>query len=373
MKSVCNKKYCIGCLNCFTVCKFDAIEFFEDELGFIYPKINQNKCKHCNACKNKCPMLSNQSHNIKYYDSYACINKDDNIRLNSSSGGIFYLLAENIILRKGIVYGAVYDKNFNVLHKRIDNVLSIKEMMGSKYIQSDVKDVFKLVKKDLDNGILVLFTGTPCQIAALKIYLNKKYDNLYLQDFICHGVGSKVVLDIHIKSLKQKYGLKKINNINFRDKVTGWKKFSFSISAENKKYFQTIVEDEYMKTFLKNLCLRESCYICKFKGNNRQSDITLADFWGIEKLDEELDDNLGVSAIILNTSKGIELFDLIKEKTVTKQVKYSDISSNNICLENPPIYNKHRNDFIKDIAKKMSLSELNEDYFRRGDKNEANN
>lgn len=368
MEYICDKKDCIGCLNCINVCKFNSIELFKDELGFVYPKINNDKCKKCNACRNKCPIVSKKKYVIEYRDSYACKNKDDNIRLNSSSGGIFYLLAESIISKKGVVYGAVYDKKFDVLHKRIDKISSIKEMMGSKYVQSDLKDIFKLVKKDLENDILVLFTGTPCQIVALKIYLNKEYNNLYLQDFICHGVGSKLVLDIHIKNIKEKYGLKNIDSINFRDKISGWKKFSFSISYNEKKYFKILTEDEYMKTFLKNLCLRESCYDCKFKGNNREADMTLADFWGIEKIDKGFDDDLGVSAVILNTSKGIELFDLIKDKMITKRVEYSDISANNICLENPPIYNDNRNNFISDITKGIKLSELNDNYYKRGDK-----
>ena len=373
MEYVCNKNDCVGCLNCLNLCKFSAIELFKDKLGFVYPKINETKCKHCNVCKIKCPVLNRKNIKTKNYSNYACINKNETTRKNSSSGGVFSLIAENIILKKGVVYGAGYDSDFNVIHKRIDNIFSIKELMGSKYVQSNLKDIFKKVKRDLDNGTLVLFTGTPCQIAAIKIYLNKEYDNLYLQDFICHGVGSKLILDIHIQKIKEKYGLKDICDINFRDKISGWKKFSFSISTYEEKYCKTIDKDEYMKTFLKNLCLRESCYKCKFKGDRRISDITLADFWGIEKIDENLDDDLGVSAVILNTIKGIEIFDSIKDKMIVKLVKYTDISSNNICLENPPIYNNHRNEFIKDIMNGIELSELNENYYRRDVDYEKNN
>lgn len=365
MKRICLKKECIGCLNCYNLCKFGAVNLKEDRLGFVYAEIDENKCTGCNMCKNKCPILAKQTKNVVINECYACKNKNDNVRLKSSSGGMFYALAKNIISQNGVVYGAGYDENLNVIHKRINKVKSIEELMGSKYIQSNINNIFYDVKKDLDANILVLFTGTPCQIYALKTYLGKEYTNLYLQDFVCHGVGSKKVFNKHLVEIKDNNKFKKVNSINFRDKISGWKKFSLSIKSDKEQYSKDLTEDNFMKTFLKNLCLRDSCYECKYKGDNRCADITLADFWGIDKLVKDYDDDKGASAVIINTLKGKELFENIKAEIVSRQVKYTDVSENNICLEKPPIYNRHRDEFIKDIESNVKLSNINEEYYKK--------
>ena len=366
MKVICSKEECIGCLNCYNVCKFGAIEVLKDDLDFIYAQVDGDKCVGCGACKWKCPIL--QKYNTErelINECYASVNKDEEICSKSSSGGMFYELAKVVLDKEGVVYGAAFDSKFNVIHKRIDKLENIKSLMGSKYVQSDIGNIYGEVKKDLENELQVLFTGTPCQIAALNIYLGKQYDNLYLQDFICHGVGSKKILDKHISEIKQSYKLKNIKQMNFRDKISGWKNFSFSIYTKEGNYAEDLTKDNFMKTFLKNLSLRTSCYTCNYKGNKRQSDITLADFWGIEKVLPNFDAKNGVSAVILNTAKGKSLFENIKDKIVYEKVDFADISKNNICLENPPIYNRHRQDFIKDINEGIELSEIKEEYYTR--------
>ncbi len=365
MKRICLKEECIGCSNCYNVCKFGAIKLIQDELGFAYVEIDEEKCVICGACKNKCPILQNDKNPNLINECYATKNKDESVRLKSSSGGMFYEFAKHTISKGGTVYGAALDSTLNVVHKRIDTIEEISKLMGSKYVQSDVKDAYKDVKQDLEQEKIVLFTGTPCQIVALKVYLGKEYKNLYLQDFVCHGVGSKKILDKHIQEVKQEAELYNITNINFRDKISGWKKFSLSIKAKQGDYAKDLSNDNFMKTFLKNLCLRESCYKCKYKGKNRMSDITLADFWGVDKVVSDFDDDKGVSAVIINTGKGKELFENIKNNIITSKVEYEDISRNNICLENPPIYNRHRPDFIKDIESGIKLSEIKEEYYTR--------
>ena len=365
MKEICKIEKCIGCLNCYNTCKSSAIELNEDNLGFLYAKKSLDKCIQCNMCEMKCPILKDDLREVYKYECFACKNKNEKIRLRSSSGGIFYLIAQEIINNKGIVCGAKYDKDFNVIHEIINKKEDIFELMGSKYIQSDLKNTFKGIHKKLEEGVLVFFTGTPCQVAALKVFLSKEYDNLITQDFVCHGVGSKKVLKQHIEEIKEKHKIKNLKKINFRDKISGWKNFSFSVLGENGKYSKDLINDNYMKIFLKNLCLRESCYNCKYKGTNRWSDITLGDFWNIEKIIKDFDDDKGVSAVIINSSKGKEWFEKIKKDIIFKSVKYEDISKNNICLDTSAIYNTHRDDFIRDFKKGINLNELNKNYFKR--------
>ena len=365
MKRICLKEECIGCLNCYNACKVEAIKLIQDELGFTYAEIDEEKCVKCAVCKNKCPILNTQEKQNLINECYATKNKDESVRLKSSSGGMFYEFAKYVISKGGAVYGAILDSTLNVVHKRIESIDEVGGLMGSKYVQSNVKNVCVEVKQDLEQGTIVLFTGTPCQIAALKVYLGKEYEKLYLQDFVCHGVGSKKVLDRHIQEIKQELELSNITDINFRDKASGWKRFSLSIKAKEGTYSKDLMQDNFMKTFLKNLCLRESCYKCKYKGEKRMSDITLADFWGVDKVITDFDDDKGASAVIINTNKGKELFENIKDNIITCKVEYDDISSNNICLENPPIYNRHRENFIKDIECGVKLSQLKEEYYTR--------
>ncbi len=360
MVEICKKSKCIGCLNCKNICKNNAIDIEKDEFGFIYPVVNSN-CKNCGLCKRKCPII-NGKNNIPLNICYACKNNNEKLRRMSSSGGVFYLLALEQ-LKSGIVYGANYNESLK--HIKIKKQADLKKILGSKYIQSNLSDTFEEIKEELKNGIKVLFCSTPCQVAALKIYLEKEYDNLFTIDFICHGVGSSEILNIHLQDILKSTDSHKIKKINFRDKTTGWNNFSFSAETDKTTYIKPHNEDNYMKTFLYNLCLRESCYQCQYKTKNRYSDITLADFWGINDVIENFDDNLGVSAVILNTDKGIEHFESIRKKLSIHQVKYSQIEENNIGLSNPSLYNKCREEFIKNIKKNNTLERMNEKFFRR--------
>lgn len=359
---ICKKEDCVGCLNCFNICKYEAIKIVEDELGFIYPEINVGKCKKCNACKNVCPVVKVQEvEGLKI--SYACKNKNDNIRKNSSSGGMFYELANEIISKDGTVYGAGYNEKFDVIHKRITQKEELKELMGSKYVQSDLKIVFINIKEDLEACKRVLFSGTPCQVNALKTFLKKEHDNLYLVDFVCHGVGSKVVLEKHVKEILKEQEEDKIKNISFRNKDNGWRNFNFKIETARKTYTASLKKDEFMKAFLRNLCLRESCYNCKFKGNNRTSDITMADFWGIEKVNKEFSDDKGISAIIINTKKGEQIFNKIEKNFDKISVTYEDIRNNNICLEKSSRINKYKKRYTEDVLNGVDLKEIDEKYY----------
>ena len=219
------KEDCCGCYACYNICPKECITMESDNEGFWYPKIDKDKCINCNLCEKVCPIINKPNSSLYEKKSYAVFNKNEKIRLESSSGGIFSLLAEYVINNHGNVYGAVFDEDFNVKHVKINILQDINLLRGSKYVQSRINDIFKSIKFDLKNNKIVLFTGTPCQIAGLQSFLQKKYDNLILMDIVCHGVPSPLVWQQYINELKQNYK-QNIKSIYFRDKSTGWKTYS---------------------------------------------------------------------------------------------------------------------------------------------------
>ena len=273
-----SKEDCCGCYACYNICPKQCITMKTDNEGFWYPKIDKNKCINCNLCEKVCPIINP----VKRVDSkkiaYASMNKDEQVRMKSSSGGIFSILAEYIIKNNGVVYGAGFDEDFNIKHKRILYSTDLDLLRGSKYVQSSIGDIYKQVKNDLENNNPVLFTGTPCQVEGLRSYLRKEYVNLITMDFICHGVPSPLVWEKYLKKMK-KSKQENIKNIYFRNKDIGWKLFSLKIIFDKRIYSNDLNNDLFMKGFLQDVYLRPSCYNCKFKKINRISDITVADFF----------------------------------------------------------------------------------------------
>ena len=312
-----NKKNCTGCSLCASICKANAITMSLDKEGFLYPEINDSVCINCGACVKFCPVLKFPKKLAKLnktnMQAYAVINKDIAVRLNSSSGGVFFALASEVIKSQGVVFGAKFDSDFSVCHGFATNQQELKELTTSKYLQSRIENSFVKAKEFLEQGKLVLFTGTPCQTAGLTAFLNKDYSNLIIQDFICHGVPSPKIWQEHLAKIRKPFK-GKILKINFRDKSLGWKNYCVSVEFSDGKYLKSHSKDKFIQAFLRNRILRPSCYSCNFKGNNRFSDITLADFWGggYKKYLSEGCDNKGVSLLILNTKKGEELLQKIK-------------------------------------------------------------
>lgn len=244
--------------------------------------------------------------------AYACYNKDDKIREKSSSGAVFFELAKWIISQNGIVFGAKFDKQWNVVHSHADTLEGVMNFLGSKYVQSSIGDEYKIAKEYLDNGKLVLFSGTPCQISGLLSYLKKEYENLITVDLICHGVPSKAVWREYVNEIAAD---KHIKNINFRNKTEGWLDFSLRVDFTDKtNYRQNQHNDIYIKGFLSDLYLRPSCYKCKFKGIERNSDITLADYWGVKNIIADMFDDKGTSLIMIHTEKGKDICNSVKNK-----------------------------------------------------------
>lgn len=313
MQSLFNQKQdCCGCSACVTVCPKGAVAMQQDEQGFFYPFIDQNRCIHCNQCHSVCPFKS-ENNTYSKPDIYAIKHKNENIRKNSSSGGVYAALSNYVLNQGGAVYGAVYDGHFTVKHSRAATKQERDRQISSKYVQSKMDHIFSAVKQDLTAGILVLFSGTPCQIAGLKNYLKKEYSNLILCDIICHGVPSpKIFEDYKIKQ-ENKYH-SKITSINFRGKQIAHSVQDMLITFQNgKKYSKTAYFDDYYMLFINNFTLRPSCFHCPFTSMERVGDITIGDFWGLSKSMPQFEDYLGVSLVLANSSKGKELLENCKQ------------------------------------------------------------
>ena len=344
-----NKIDCCGCYGCYNICSTKAIEMIDDEKGFKYPVVNKEKCIHCGLCEKVCPIIKKKKKKKKNIKAYACINKDIDTRMKSSSGGMFALIADYILDLNGVVFGAEFDANFQVIHSYIENKEELYKFQGSKYVQSQIGEMYKKAKEFLEEDRYVLFTGTSCQIEGLYQYLRREYDKLYTQDIICHGVPSPKVWKKYLNEMNSKY--KDIpKKISFRDKNrNGWQDFSMKLEYNDTTYVLSHDEDIYMKAFLKDVCLRDSCYKCNFKKKNRNSDITLADFWGINNIDKEMNDEKGTSLVIVNSLKGNKLFEEIKTNTIYKQVDFEKAIKYNLNMINSAKVHKNREKFFKEL------------------------
>jgi len=345
---------CIGCYGCYNICLNRAIEMKLNKEGFITPYIIKNKCINCGICQEYCPILNNKK-TLQPQDPtpYAAWSRDTQIIKNSSSGGIFTELAHRIIKNGGIVFGVAFNEEFMTKHIPIRNTTNINLIQGSKYIQSHVNDSYIKAVDYAKQGKKVLFSGTPCQIAALNIFIQKNPNlNIYTCDVICHGVPSESIYSSYLKYLKQKYKAN-IKNINFREKSNGWKSYNIKIMFDNKKqYIKNYQEDPFFQGYMKNLYLRPICYNCPFSKIPRVSDITLGDYWGVPP---KLLNPLGVSIVLINNNKGKKLFNEMK-KIYKKKIHLKDITPHN-----PTIYNGIYNT-IYDRNKIMNHFIVNKDF-----------
>lgn len=347
MHKIAESKLCNGCHTCYSVCPKSCIIMIEGKEGFLEPLIDKTKCIDCKICVNKCPInnaLTDNKVENNTVKSIVAINKDDIIRKNSSSGGVFSELANYILDQNGVVYGVGFDDNFEVEHMKITNKNEICKLQGSKYVQSKIGDIFFDIKNELENKKLVLFTGTPCQVEGLLSFLGKPYENLYTQDIICHGVPSPKAWRKYINEFNED-----IKSISFRDKTYGWLNFSVKIESQDNKYINT--KDIFLQSFLKNLNLRKSCYNCKFKKINRNSDITLADCWGIENIDKKFFDDKGTSLVILHSDKGEFLYNEIKSKFISSSISLEEAIKYNTAINKSVEMTNARSKFFKNIDK----------------------
>ena len=353
MINLSHKRDCCGCHACMSICPKSCISMRADEEGFLYPFVDEQACIDCGLCEKVCPVI-NQSEPRRPIEVYAAKSSDEAVRRDSSSGGVFTVVAEGVISDGGVVFGAKFDKEWRVVHAWTDTIEGLVQFRGSKYVQSCIGNAYKEAEQFLTQGRRVLFTGTPCQVAGLKKYLRKEYDNLTTIDVVCHGVPSPLVWHEYLKELVRTRrtdgknsvssslnDLSVIADISFRDKTMGWKKFGFKIGYVASKATENTVsksvtehsiepfyDNLYMKGFLRNLYLRPSCYACASKSGKSGSDLTIADFWGVEKSHPELNDEQGVSALLVY-NEDVELGDKMEKVAV----EYNDVLSSNTMIE----------------------------------------
>ena len=333
MIQVINPEDCCGCSACASICPHDAISMKPDTLGFLYPKVDMEKCINCGLCENVCSFNSHydKTDNLTKPDAYAVRHKDINEIEKSRSGAAFIAISDYIIEQGGVVYGAGYTGHFRVIHKRARTKEERDEFRGSKYVQSDMNTIFRQVKQDLKNGLLVLFSGTPCQTSGLSSYIGKKLrDKLFLIDIVCHGVPGPYLWRDYISYLEKKKD-SSICEVNFRDK----QKFGWTAHKETFRFANggNVSEGNtwYTYMFYQHIMFRHSCGKCHFCNVTRPSDITLADFWGWEKTDSQFNkDDKGVSLVLVNTSKGCELFEKIKERVELRKAEIENCLQSNL-------------------------------------------
>ncbi len=301
-EKICDRNKCLGCGVCAGLCPKNAITLVKDKEGYIYPKINKDKCIKCNLCRKNCPINIKNKENKFEKEYYAAKNNNTDEQKNSTSGGIFSILAKSVLKENGIVYGCEM-KDYKATHIRISNKKDLEKIRGSKYIQSNIFDILAKVKKDLDSKRVVLFSGTPCQIGAIKAYLKQDYSNLITVSVVCHGVLNDEILKKYINELELTNN-GNINNFHFRVKGNGWTCSSIKYKIDEKEYVKEFTEDPLMIQYLKNNILRESCHECKYKGDNNLADIIIGDYWGIEVTIPSFLDQNGISALIVNSKKG---------------------------------------------------------------------
>lgn len=312
---LCDKKDCTGCAACKQICPQNAIFMEKDEKGFLYPQVDPDKCIGCLLCEKKCPIKSIERVTNPSPTIYACWIKDQNVRLKSSSGGAFSAIAEYIIKNKGVVWGAAYMENLQLTYQYVDNIEDLDKLRRSKYVQAEVNNAFLKIKDQLESGMTVLFTGTSCHIRGLYSYLPKRlYKNLVTVDFICHGVPSPAVFRKYIDWLERKYD-DRLVNFNFRDKQYGWDNGVLTVGYFQNKGKKIFMNDEnsYFYGMLHDMFIRPCCHECQSNGLNRESDITIADFWGIGrkiKFNYENEKKYGISLLALNSEKAHKLYDL---------------------------------------------------------------
>ena len=309
------KNNCVGCRSCEQVCPKNAIVIKEQEDGFLYPYVDQEKCIDCSLCVKHCPTQLSKNSSIVPLKVFAFRNKNDVQIMQSASGGVGALAAQEIIKEGGIAYGVSYNKSFDVKHIRVDCLSDLPQIQSSKYVQSDTGNTYSQVQKDLLAGKTVLYTGTPCQIDGLHSFLKKDYKNLYTIDLICHGVPSPKFFKKYLEfQNKQTDG--KIIYYNFRSKdKRGWGT-QYLLKTKTKTKTKTLSLDRYGKHFMSGDCYRECCYQCAYANIHRVGDLTIGDFWGIGKSHPEFYSEKGVSSVFVNTEKGQKLFDGIKSKAL---------------------------------------------------------
>ena len=359
MLEIKDKKNCCGCAACAQICPKRCISMEADQEGFYYPIVEKRNCINCGRCKAVCPFLK-KGECLEVLNAYGGYSKDAEVRETSSSGGIFSLLASYMILSGGVVFGiSMSDDCKSAYYREVQDIKDLKYLQGSKYLQAEPGDTYIKVKKYLEAGKKVLFTGTVCQINGLRLYLGKAYSQLYCMDVICHGVPSARLWKKYVNHIEKKYKAK-LRNINFRCK--GKKSVNVKMNkADNKFQYIYIPKDEdpYMQMFLNNLSLRPACYDCQYKDiDRREADLTIGDCWGIETYMPDMFDDKGTSVIFVHSEKGRKLLEQIRNKLILREGEADRAVSPGAESRKSPLPHPKRKVYLEKVKKGKSISEL---------------
>lgn len=356
---------CSSCAACANVCARQAITMELNDEGFYRPVVNFEKCVQCGACEKACPWANgvlNPNGASKTPKTVAAYSLDESIRMNSSSGGIFSVLAEKVLDDGGVVAGVAQLDKTHFGHVVVDNKADLAKLRGSKYVQADAGMVYREIRSLLREGRKVLFSGTPCQVAALYSVLGQKiFENLFTVDIVCHGTPSVRVFQKYVEELERQEQSEVVENV-FRDKTDGWKRYSLLHKLANGS--QKLVphgESKYMRLFLSRICQNSSCADCRYRKLPRIADITLGDYWGITSVHPEMDDDKGTSVVLLNTAHGETLFNSISDKLKTCDSFLDKAIAGNPCIVRSSIQHPKRAEFFAELDSK-SLDELLKKY-----------
>lgn len=358
MISITDKHNCCGCSACIQACPKQCISMQTDVEGFLYPKVDLDDCIDCHSCEKVCPCLNrNLRLVVNTFEVYAAININESVREKSSSGGIFSLLAENTLREGGVVFGARFTDEWNVEIGYVDGSLtshlsSISSLRGSKYVQAKVGNSYIQCKDFLMQGRKVLFSGTPCQISGLKLFLKKEFENLLTVECVCHGVPSPGLWQKYLEEQTKhdKRNISDIQNINFRDKRSGWQNYSFNILYKDGKQIHHLHDDNpWERAFIKNIDLRPSCYNCPTKCLQSRADITLGDLWGADQIMPDNNDNKGITLVVCHNSKGHKEFHCVSKNK--KELSFDEVARYNQALIQSPKEHIQRKEFFEYVKK----------------------
>lgn len=355
MSNVIDDQYnrCVGCNTCVQLCPSSCITMEINSEGFRYPKIHENLCINCDLCRKRCP-VNHKDKDERNFETqvFGAINRDEEIRLKSSSGGAFSALADRVLQNDGVVVGASFNEEMELHQTTITDIDYLESLRGSKYLQSDTKDTFSEVRNLLKNGQHVLYVGTPCQIAGLNSYLSEKNENLVTCDLICKGVPSPGLFRDYLNGIENAASVK-VKEYHFRDKTNGWSQPTVRILFNSgKEELRPFKKESFTVGFSRNITLRPSCYTCQFSRIPRVADITFADFWGVENHYRDIFDRTGVSLVLINSQKGRKLFDECMDKMRVREVDIEKALENNRNATSSVKKPKKRDNFFRDYETK---------------------
>ncbi len=363
MINITNKKECCGCTACRNICPKDCIVMEADNEGFLYPHVDGNKCVDCGLCEKVCPILNSEAEQPNPNQKGAIVaHKNDEILLQSTSGGAFTAIGEYIIENGGKVFGVEMDSNCHVHHTEVDTVPDLIKFRNSKYVQSQLDDTYRKVKSYLDKGILVCFSGTPCQIEGLRHFLHKKtYENLILVDVVCRAVPSPMVWKSYTDFLKTQHG--NLTEVRFRDKGLGYQYSTMTVKCQDGFFSRDGIEsDAWLRMFFSGMIIRPSCTDCRFRRRYRHSDLTIWDCFNVSDISKSFDETKGATRVLIHSQKGERLFDAMK-KYMQYENKDPEILIKGLTeLSKSPQEHKNKQQFFADYQT-MPMDKLLQKYY----------